>query len=206
MGQSKDSGNHSAVRQSKNEKIEDFLRRKYDFRFNTVKSKSEFRESGGNEPFQPVRKFDLNSFKRRIDTEIGISTSAENIRTILESDFSTRINPVKQYFQNLPRLNPETNGYLSQLSNSVKVTNPEKWPEYLQKWLIGVVANALNDFGCQNHTCLVLTGEQGKYKTTWLDHLCPEALKSYLFTGKIDPQNKDVLTLIAEYLFINIDD
>lgn len=53
---------------------------------------------------------------------------------------------------------------------------------------------------------MVLTGEQGKYKTTWLDHLCPEALKSYLFTGKIDPQNKDVLTLIAEYLFINIDD
>lgn len=76
MGQSKDPGNHSAVCQSKNEKIEDFLRRKYDFRFNTVKSKPEFRESGGNEPFQPVRKFDLNSFKRRIDT----STSAENIR------------------------------------------------------------------------------------------------------------------------------
>ena len=27
-----------------------------------------------------------------------------------------------------------------------------------------------------------------------------------MFTGKIDPQNKDILTLIAEYLFINIDD
>jgi predicted P-loop ATPase len=52
----------------------------------------------------------------------------------------------------------------------------------------------------------VLTGEQGKYKTTWLDHLCPQSLQSYLFTGKIDPQSKDVLTLIAEYLFINIDD
>ena len=31
-------------------------------------------------------------------------------------------------------------------------------------------------------------------------------MQSYLFTGKIDPQNKDILTLIAEYLFINIDD
>jgi hypothetical protein len=39
-----------------------------------------------------------------------------------------------------------------------------------------------------------------------LDYLCPQSLKSYLFTGKIDPQNKDVLTMIAEYLFINIDD
>ena len=53
---------------------------------------------------------------------------------------------------------------------------------------------------------LVLTGEQGKFKTTFLDLLCPEELKSYLFTGKIDPQGKDIQTLIAEYLFINIDD
>ena len=89
---------------------------------------------------------------------------------------------------------------------TVEVSNPDKWKEYLVKWLIGVVANAMSDVGCQNHTCLVLTGEQGKFKTTWLDHLCPDPLKSYLFTGKIDPQGKDVLTLIAEYLFINIDD
>lgn len=71
---------------------------------------------------------------------------------------------------------------------------------------MAVVANAMDDFQCRNHTCLVLTGDQGKYKTTFLDMLCPQSLKSYLFTGKIDPQGKDVQTLIAEYLFINIDD
>jgi hypothetical protein len=70
-----------------------------------------------------------------------------------------------------------------------------------------VVANAMNDMGCQNHTCLVLTGDkQGQFKSWWLDNLCPTQLKNYLFTGKIDPQSKDILTLIAEYLFINIDD
>ena len=46
----------------------------------------------------------------------------------------------------------------------------------------------------------------GKVQATWLDNLCPRSLASYLFTGKIDLQNKDVLTLVAEYLFINIDD
>ena len=69
------------------------------------------------------------------------------------------------------------------------------------------IDNAMNDTGCQNHTCLVLTGDkQGQFKTWWLDNLCPSPLKNYLFTGKIDPQSKDILTLIAEYLFINIDD
>ena len=63
----------------------------------------------------------------------------------------------------------------------------------------------MDDLQCRNHTCLVLTGEQGKFKTTFLDLLCPKELKSYLFTGKIDPQGKDVQTLIAEYLFIYID-
>lgn len=72
--------------------------------------------------------------------------------------------------------------------------------------MVAVVANAMDDLQCRNHTCLVLTGEQGKFKTTFLDLLCPEELKSFLFTGKIDPQGKDVQTLIAEYLFINIDD
>ena len=196
----------SSVRQSKNERIEAFLQEKYDFRFNVIKSKPEYRIKGGRVVFQPITKFTLNSFKRRIDTDLGFSTSAENIRAILESDFSPRVHPVQEYFKGLPRLNPDDGQYIYQLSQTVTTANPEKWYEYLTKWLMGLAANALEDVGCQNHVCLVLTGEQGRFKTTWLDHLCPRSLKSYLFTGKIDPQSKDILTMIAEDLFINIDD
>ena len=60
--------------------------------------------------------------------------------------------------------------------------------------------------GCQNHTCLVLTGGQGAYKTTWLTNLCPPSLKDYIFTGKIDVDKNDTLTMLSEYLIINIDD
>ncbi len=194
------------TKRSKNEAIEAYLNRRYAFRFNTVKCKPEFKAIDSRMPFIPVTRFALNSFKRELDKNTGLGTSADNIRAILESDFSPKVNPVQEYFKNLPRLNPEVNGYVEVLAGTVEVTNPEKWLPYLTKWLVGVVANALNDVGCQNHLCLVLTGEQGKFKTTWLDHICPASLKSYLFTGKIDPQNKDVLTLIAEYLFINIDD
>lgn len=192
-------------KQSKNERIEVFLQSKYDFRFNVIKSKPEFRHKNFDIAFQAISKFNLNSFKRELDT-IGIGTSAENIRTILESDFSPKVHPVKEYLKGLQPVDPRENGAIHRLANTVVVANPEKWHEYLTKWLIAVVANALKDIGCQNHTCLVLTGDQGKFKTTWLDHLCPKSLQSYLFTGKIDPQNKDILTLIAEYLFINIDD
>lgn len=192
----------ASCKQSRNERIEEFLREHYAFRYNTVKSRAEFRSSDGE--FLPVTKYRLNSFRRELDRTIGIATSAENLRSMLESDFSERVNPVQTYFRKLP---PATGTQaIDELAATVTVHNARHWSEYLTKWLVGVVANAMNDVGCQNHVCLVLTGEQGKFKTTWLDNLCPRSLASYLFTGKIDPQNKDVLTLVAEYLFINIDD
>lgn len=190
------------TKQSKNERIEAFLRERYEFRFNTVKSRTEFRENKRSR-FASVTKIDLNSIRRELD-RVGMNTSTDNIRAILESDFSERVNPVHHYFEQLPRT--QGTQAIERLAATVTVQNPTHWVEYLTKWLVGVAANALNDDGCQNHVCLVLTGEQGRFKTSWLNRLCPKSLKTYLFTGKIDPQNKDVLTLIAECLFINIDD
>ncbi len=202
--ESKDSGPVPDAKQSRNERIEGFLRERYAFRWNTVKSRTEYRTTEGGGSFLPVTKFCLNSIRRELDRTTGINTSAENIRAILESDFAERVNPVQGYFRALPK--PTGREAIARLAATVAVRNPEHWTEYLTKWLVGVAANALCDTGCKNHVCLVLTGEQGRFKTTWLDNLCPASLRSYLFTGKIDPQNKDVLTLIAEYLFINIDD
>ena len=64
----------------------------------------------------------------------------------------------------------------------------------------------MDDRECRNHTCLVLTGEQGKFKTSFLDLLCPPALHGYSYTGKIYPQEKDTLTYIGQNLIVNIDD
>lgn len=75
-------------------------------------------------------------------------------------------------------------GAITALADCVSVTNPGKWREYLTKWLVAVVANVMDDRQCRNHTCLVLTGEQGKFKTTFLDLLCPPALSDYPIYGK----------------------
>ena len=64
----------------------------------------------------------------------------------------------------------------------------------------------MDDREYRNHTCLVLTGEQGRFKTTFLDLLCPPKLQGYSYTGKIYPQKKDTLTYIGQNLIINIDD
>ena len=187
---------------SKNESIERYLCDSYEFRFNTIKSKSEFRKKDDAGIFIPISTYHINTFWRELDRS-GFNTTANNVKTIIFSDFAKKIDPLKEYFN---RLIPGQNGAIEALANTVIVSNPEKWTPYLTKWLVGVAANVLNDSKCCNHLCLVLTGGQGKFKTTFLDHLCPKCLQSYLFTGKIDPQSKDTQTLIAEFLFINIDD
>ena len=138
----------------------------------------------------------------------GISTSIDNIRSIIESDFSGKVNPVIDYFEKLTeKVNLRGFDYIQQLADTVEVVvGKELWYECLKKWLVAVVANVYDEHVCRNHTCLVLSGPQGTYKTTWLENLCPGSLRNYMYTGKIKTNDKDALTNIAECFLINIDD
>ena len=198
---------------SKNKEIESYLSTHYDFRFNTVLGRTEFSPKCAN-VFSKVSRYDINTFRRELDSEDGIITSADNLYSIIESSFSPRINPIQDYFKALPTVDASEVLYkieinqcvIANLASCVIVRNSEKWLPYLTKWLVAVVANAMDDRECRNHTCLVLTGEQGKFKTTFLDLLCPPALHGYSYTGKIYPQEKDTLTYIGQNLIVNIDD
>lgn len=214
---------HRRGSSSKNAEIETYLSTHYEFRYNTVLGRTEYR-SKGNSRFVKVGRYEINTLRRELDSDGDIATSSENLYSIIESSFSPRINPVQEYFKELPLIDigdGSSNGgsysgssvpfslslkAISDLASCVVVRNNEKWLPYLTKWLVAVVANAMNNRECRNHTCLVLTGEQGKFKTSFLDLLCPPALHGYSYTGKIYPQEKDTLTYIGQNLIVNIDD
>ena len=207
-------GGYSTLRprkaSSKNSEIEAYLSTHYEFRYNTVLGRTEYRRMNSSD-FTKVGRYEINTFRREIDNDIGIITSSENLYSIIESSFSPRINPIQEYFKNLPLVDVSSSSPFSlkaipDLASCVVVRNSDKWLPYLTKWLVAVVANAMDDRECRNHTCLVLTGEQGKFKTTFLDLLCPPALHGYSYTGKIYPQEKDTLTYIGQNLIVNIDD
>ncbi|KGF42878.1 MULTISPECIES: VapE domain-containing protein [Prevotellaceae] len=202
---------------SKNGEIETYLSSYYQFRYNTVLGRTEYR--GKNDAlFSKVGRYEINTLRREIDNDIGIVTSSDNLYSIIESSFSPRINPIQEYFKRLSATdignsNRDCGNDVSlslkaipELASCVVVRNSDKWLPYLTKWLVAVVANAMDDRECRNHTCLVLTGEQGKFKTTFLDLFCPPALHGYSYTGKIYAQEKDTLTYIGQNFIVNIDD
>ena len=207
---------HRRGSSSKNAEIENYLSTHYEFRYNTVLGRTEYR-SRNSGIYTKVGRYEINTLRRELDCDEGIATSSDNLYSIIESSFSPRINPVQEYFKALPLIDISDSSscdgesfrdsnvlYLSpkailDLASCVVVRNSNKWLPYLTKWLVAVVANAMNDRECRNHTCLVLTGEQGKFKTTFLDLLCPSKLHGYSYTGKIYPQEKDTLTYSEPY-------
>ena len=222
---------------SKNGEIEAYLSSYYEFRYNTVLGRTEYRGKD-DAHFSKVGRYEINTLRRELDNDVGIITSSDNLYSIIESSFSPHVNPIQEYFKGLPlrdignicgnnsgnsdSCNHDSSGNnenncccdisslslkaIPDLASCVVVRNSDKWLPYLTKWLVAVVANAMDDRECRNHTCLVLTGEQGKFKTTFLDLLCPPALHGYSYTGKIYPQEKDTLTYIGQNLIVNIDD
>lgn len=214
---------HRRGSSSKNAEIENYLSTHYEFRYNTVLGRTEYR-SRNSGIFTKVGRYEINTLRRELDCDKNIATSAENLYSIIESSFSPRINPVQEYLKGLPLIDIGDSSScddagcrdsnvssfspkaISDLASCVVVRKSNKWLSYLTKWLVAVVANAMNDRECRNHTCLVLTGEQGKFKTTFLDLLCPPKLHGYNYTGKIYPQEKDTLTYIGQNLIVNIDD
>jgi predicted P-loop ATPase len=195
---------------SKAEKAEDFLRQEHVFRYNVIKCRVEVAPIENPENWRPIDDRDAATFLRRMDALVGFRISKALLAEILTSDFSPAVNPITEYFNNLPKWDRATNP-IEDLGNTVKVIggheDAARWQNYLKRWMVATVANALTPHGCQNHTALILSGGQGTFKTTWLENLCPDVLRrEYLYSGPINPENKDSQTFLAERFIINIDD
>ena len=97
---------------SKNGEIETYLSSYYEFRYNTVLGRTEYR-SKEDAHFSKVGRYESNTLRRELDNDVGIITSSDNLYSIIESSFSPRINPIQEYFKNLPSVDVSSNSSFS---------------------------------------------------------------------------------------------
>lgn len=198
--------------------IEAYLSTHYQLRFNTVTSKLEIRKNSvalpenvepghsspvTRHPFSPLTDYQENSLLREL-LKNNLKCSAALLRSILYSDFSNFYDPFQDYFLHLPLWDGQTD-YIQLLAETVNTTSQDLWCKCFKKWLVGSVAAVLEP-KTVNHTAIILSGPQGVGKTTWMLNLCPPELNDYIFSGTINPNNKDTLIHLAECLFINMDE
>ena len=73
----------------------------YEFRYNTVLGRTEYRGKS-DAHFLKVGRYEINTLRRELDNDVGIVTSSDNLYSIIESSFSPRVNPIQEYFKVYP--------------------------------------------------------------------------------------------------------
>ncbi|MEY3501009.1 MAG: hypothetical protein RL308_2678 [Bacteroidota bacterium] len=195
------------------DKLENFLSTRYIFRHNIVSGKLEFKIVTPNRSRLPslrgglgwgvMNDFIENSMLREC-LKGRIKTNLSSLRNLLYSDFCVLFNPFEDYFFNLPSYDEKTD-YITELANTITTTKQDLWQQCFKKWLVAMVGCVLDE-KVINHTVIVFSGKQGLGKTTWVEKLVPKQLKEYLFSGTINPNNKDTLVQLAECMLINLDE
>jgi predicted P-loop ATPase len=184
------------------DRLELFLSNKYIFRHNIVSGKLEF-QYFEKKKWNVMNDFIENSMLREC-LKARIRTNISSLRNLLNSDFCPLYNPFEDYFFNLPNYDEKTD-YITELANTITTTKQDLWQQCFKKWMVAMVGCVLDD-KVINHTVIVFSGKQGLGKTTWVEKLVPKQLKEYLFSGTINPNNKDTLVQLSECMLINLDE
>lgn len=204
------SSNENSIK-AKTIRIINWLNENYDFRYNIIIEEREFK----------AKKDDSWSFfndraYNNIKTEMqlaNINFSEQNYKSIVHSDkVSEEYNPFKDYIYSLPRWDGKTD-YLKQFTDQIELekgVSRAYLESFFRLWFVGLVMNLVNDEVSQkyvNQLCFILHGEQGRFKTTFLNSLIPtEFVSKYTYTGEFNPHDKDHKLMLAKKILINLDE
>lgn len=184
------------------ENIKQYLNDKASFRNNIVTGKLEYK-SQKMLNFIEVDEYALNTMSVEL-AEKNIRCSPSEMKDILLSHLSPRHNPFKEFLECLPAWDISRD-YIGELASTVKTSNDVLWQTVFKKWIVALVGSIKED-KIINHTVLVLAGDQGIGKSTWLYNLAPESLKKYSYAGTIRIGEKDTLILLSEKMLIILDE
>ena len=185
--------------------LEEFLRRRYMFRRNTVTGELEYQEKYRYVlSWQPLTEEVQNDINNAAIQE-GIKVWPKDLERILVSRFTENYDPVREWLDALPRWDGRDR--LGELADRVKTQTPD-WRDNFKIWMRSMVSqwrtgkDAL--YGAQ--MVLMLVGGQGTRKSTFMRLLLPKALMPF-YIDRIDFANrKEALRALSRFLLINIDE
>lgn len=183
---------------------DEFMKRRYEFRYNTQIGEVEYRERHSFRfRFNPIDKRALNS--------IALDAQAEGIplwdRDISRYVYSNRVpvfNPLEDFLYNLPHWDGKDR--IGALALTVPCRNPH-WQELFHRWFLNMVSHWRGmDMKYANSVSPLLVGAQGTRKSTFCRSLIPPALRTY-YTDSIDfSRKKDAELYLNRFALINIDE
>lgn len=184
--------------------LNDFMQRRYEFRYNTQTTGVEYRERVSfHFYFRPLTKRVQNSISLNAQEE-GIKAWDRDIDRFLNSDRVPIYQPFEEFLSFLPRWDGKD--YISDLARRVKCDHPH-WESLFRRWFLNMVAHWRGfDKKYANCTAPLLVGPQGFRKSSFCRIITPPGLQGY-YTDSIDFSCKrDAELALNRYGLINIDE
>ncbi|MBN1416489.1 MAG: PriCT-2 domain-containing protein [Bacteroidales bacterium] len=176
----------------------EFIAEHYQIRNNIVTNEYECRETGAD-CFEMLNENNI-FIKMQFS---GLNISLNNLVALLKSDFIKRFDPFREYFTGLPAWDRKTD-HIVTLAQYVKTRDRIRFDLHFKKWLVRVVACALDESYFNKQAFILVHDRQNSGKSTFCRFLCPPSLSNYIAENlSID---KDSRILLTRNLLINLDE
>lgn len=163
--------------------------------------------------WREMNSIDINNIVCQCAQECQANITSSDVMTVLKSDLVPKVHPLRDYVESLKPYTPDQPDWIDMVARQVKVKpsgeeakGEELWRECFKRWFVAMVTSWMKD-EVVNHTCLILVGRQGCYKSSFLESLIPPHLRGYSCKMPISSQlSKDERLRIAEFGMINLDE
>ena len=185
-------------------RMEEFLKRRYEFRKNEIIGEVEYREKHSFcFRFRPVTPEVLNGICLNAMEE-GLDIWDKDVRRYIYSPRVPNYNPLEEFLYNLPGWDGKER--IRALADTVPTSDPE-WRNRFYVWFVSMVAHwQKTDRLYANSLVPVLVGGQGISKSTFFRLLLPPVLRDY-HAESINLENKsEAELLMAQNVLITIDE
>ena len=185
-------------------RLEEFLKRRYEIRFNSMTDDLEYRERNS-------ARFHFSTLDKRARNSIAIQALKEGIQAwdrdidrFLHSDYIPIYNPVEEYLYELGEWDGRDR--IRQLADRVICNHPH-WRDLFYRWFLSMVAHWLGrDKQHGNATTPILIGPQGYRKSTFCRILLPPELR-FGYTDSLDFSSKrDAERYLGRFFLVNLDE
>ena len=179
---------------------DEFMKRRYEFRFNMLTSSVEYRERNSfNFYFRPIDKRVMASITMNAMYE-GIKLWDKDVVRYLNSDHVPVYHPVEEFLYDLPHWDGKD--HIRDLAERVPCDNPH-WGQLFRRWFLSTVAHWRGvDKNHANSTSPILIGPQAYRKSTFCRLILPPCLQAY-YTDSIDfSRKRDAELYLNRFLHI----
>lgn len=186
---------------TKIERLENYLNKKYDLRINEITNELE----GKLKKEKEFEQININDLHLEL-MYAGFTRFKEELSTLFASSKLERFDPFLDYFQNLPKYDPDKDkDFIKELSKFVETDDQEWFEVIFKKFLVQMVGQAIGEIPFNKH-CLTFVGKQHDGKTTFLEWLVPQKLKQYIKKGFDFGGKKEAKFSLVQNFLINLDE